>query len=61
MAAYRNDYSKQEDRALWILHEIRHKMARRSLQAAAINKSARDLIRMRSLSNLQVIKTSSPK
>ncbi len=58
MAAYKNDYSKQEDQALWMLHEIRHKMARRSLRAETINKSARELIRKHRLSNLKVIKTS---
>ena len=61
MAAYRNDYSKQEDQALWMLHEIRHKMAKRPLRAETINESARELIRKRCLSNLRVVKTSSSK
>jgi hypothetical protein len=56
MAAYKNDYTKQEDQALWTLHEIRHKMARRSLRPETINKSARALIRKHRLSNLKLIK-----
>ena len=54
MAAYRNDYSKQEDQALWMLHEIRHKMAKRPLRAEKINKSASELIRKRRLTNLKL-------
>jgi hypothetical protein len=57
MEVYKNDYSKEEDLALWVLHDIRHKMARRGLSAADINKSARDLIRKRRLSNLRLVRT----
>ena len=61
MAAYKNDYSRQEDQALWMLHEIRHKMARRPLRAEKINKSARELIRKHHLSNLKLVRISVPK
>ena len=54
MAAYKNDYSKDEDFALWNLHEIRNKMARRELRADAINKSAREIIRKYRLSRIKV-------
>ena len=57
MAAYKNDYTKEEDLALWTLHEIRHKMASRALRSEAINKSAKELIRKRGL-NLRVLKSS---
>ncbi len=57
MAAYRNDYTKEEDLALWTLHEVRHKMARRGLRVDAINRSARELIRKHRLSNLKLRKT----
>lgn len=57
MEVYKNDYSKDEDLALWILHDIRHKMARRGLCADTINKSARDWMRKRRLSNLRLVKT----
>jgi len=60
MAVYKNDYSKQEDQALWILHEIRHKMARRSVRTKVINKSARVLISKYRLSNLKLAGTSQP-
>ena len=53
MAVYKNDYSKDEDFALWRLHEIRHKMAGRGLRPEAINKAARELIRKYRLSKLK--------
>ena len=56
MAVYRDDYTKEEDQALWTLHEIRHKMARRSLKPEVINRSARELIRKRKLTNLKLVK-----
>jgi len=61
MAVYKNDYTQEEDQALWMLHEIRHKMARRSLRAETINKSAKDLIRKHRLSNLKLVKSSRSK
>jgi len=54
MAVYKNDYSKDEDFALWRLHEIRHKMAGRGLRPEAINKTARELIRKYRLSKLKL-------
>ncbi len=58
MAAYRNDYTKEEDLALWTLHEIRHKMARRTVSADVINRSAKELIQKRRLTNLKLLKSS---
>lgn len=54
MAAYKNDYSKEEDVALWQLHEIRHKMAQRGLRSQAINKAAKNLIRKYHLAKLKL-------
>ena len=45
MAVYKNDYSKNEDFALWRLHEIRNKMAKREIRPDLINQSARQIIR----------------
>lgn len=56
MAAYKNDYSKNEDQTLWILHEIRNKMARRGLRPKTINKSAKDLVRKHRLSHLKWVR-----
>lgn len=56
MAVYKNDYSKDEDFALWRLHKIRHKMAVRGLRPEAINKAARELIRKYGLSKIIVRK-----
>ena len=58
MAAYRNDYTKEEDLALWTLHEIRHKMARRTVSPDVINKSAKELIQKRRLTNLKLLRNS---
>ena len=54
MAVYKNDYSKDEDFALWRLHEIRHKMARRELCPQVINKAAQELIHKYHLSKLKL-------
>ena len=54
MAAYKNDYSKDEDFALWSLHEIRNKMARRRQRPETINKAARQLICKYHLSKIQL-------
>ena len=54
MASYRNDYSKKEDLALWTLHEIRHKIGPRATHAETINRSAKELIRKRRLTNLKL-------
>jgi hypothetical protein len=56
MAVYKNDYTKEEDMALWTLHEIRHKMARRTVRPDVINRSAKELIQKRRLSNLKFFK-----
>ena len=56
MAVYKNDYTKEEDMALWTLHEIRHKMARRTVRPDVINRSAKELIQKRHLSNLKLLK-----
>ena len=57
MATYKNDYSKNEDYALWNLHEIRSRIARKGLRSAELNKSARTIIRKYHLSRLKLIKT----
>jgi len=56
MAAYRNDYTQTEDLALWMLHEIRQKTVRRTLRPDTINRSARELIRKRGLTNLRLLR-----
>jgi predicted kinase len=56
MGVYRNDYSKEEDLALWMLHEIRHKMARRAVCSDVVNRSAKELIKKRRLTNLKLFK-----
>ena len=58
MAAYKNDYTKEEDFALWTLHEIRHKMARRAVNPDDINRSAKELVQKRGLSKLKLLKRS---
>ena len=58
MAAYRNNYTKEEGLALWILHEIRHKMAHRPIRPDVINKSAKELIQKRRLTKLKLLRSS---
>jgi hypothetical protein len=53
MAVYKNDYTKKGDSALWLLHEIRSKMAKRPLDADALNREAEDVIKKYRL-NLKV-------
>ena len=55
MGAYKNDYTKEDDLALWILHEIRHKTAPRAVRAETINRAAKELIRERRLTNLRLL------
>ena len=57
MALYKNAYTKQEDQALWLLHEIRYKMSCRKLNAKLINKSAKKLIDATGMSKLKFIKS----
>ena len=56
MAVCKNDYSKEEDLAMWVLHDIRHKMVERGLSVDAINKSARDFMRKRRFSSSRLVK-----
>ena len=57
MAVYRNNYTKQEDFALWILHEIRYKMSsRKTFNAETINKSAKKLVSSSRMSRLKFLK-----
>ncbi len=58
MAANRNDYTKEEDLALWTLHEIRCRMAHRPIRPDAINKSAKELIQKCRLTKLKLLKSS---
>ena len=44
MAAYKNDYLKNEDFVLWRLHEIRNKMAKRKVLPDVVNRAARQII-----------------
>ena len=42
MGTYKNNYNKQEDEALWELHEIQHKLSEeyKSMSVNEINKGA---------------------
>lgn len=42
--AQSNDYRKDEDFALWQLHEIRHEMATKPIDIEQINQSARKVM-----------------
>ena len=57
MGVYKNEYSKNGDTALWNLHEIRNRMARKGLRYEDLNNSARTIIRKYGLSRLKLVKT----
>ncbi|RJP33255.1 MAG: hypothetical protein C4527_04940 [Candidatus Omnitrophota bacterium] len=55
MKHYNNDYSREEDFALWQLHEIRHSMAVENLSPQQINKNAQQVIKEYQLNNLKTV------
>lgn len=58
MQTYKNDYTQQEDYALWELHELRNKMANESLEFNKINEDAAQIISRYELKNVKLIKKS---
>ncbi len=44
MVHYKNDYSKEDDTALWQLHEIRHQIAEQRQSPEQINTTGFQLI-----------------
>ena len=56
MAAYKNDYTQDEDYTLWELHEIRRKMASGKIDPIAINKNAEQIIKRYGLKNLKIMR-----
>lgn len=58
MAHYKNDYSEEEDKALWQLHEIRHRLAEQRQSPEQINTTGLQLIIKYKLHNLKIITSS---
>jgi hypothetical protein len=56
MAAYKNDYSKNEDYSLWELHQIRKSMTIDVNTIKDINMNAHKIIKNYNLKNVKVIK-----
>ena len=54
MAAYKNDYKKEEDEMMWELHEIRKKMAAEKLTAEEINAKTSELLKKYDMEKLSV-------
>ena len=58
MVHYKNDYTKEEDAALWQLHEIRHQLAEQHQSSEQINTTGFQLITKYKLNNLKIITSS---
>jgi hypothetical protein len=54
MATYKNDYSQKSDFTLWLLHEIRSKMAKQGINAEELNNQAKEILKKYQLSNLKI-------
>lgn len=54
MAAYKNDYKKEEDEMMWELHEIKKKMASEKLTAEEINAKTSELLKKYEMEKLLV-------
>jgi len=54
MRAYKNDFIKDEDFALWQLHETRSKIAAQNSSYDEINKTAESIIKKYSLKKLKI-------
>ena len=55
MGAYKNDYTKEEDRMLWELHEIRHELAEQHQSPEQMNTTGRQIIAQYHLNNLKIV------
>jgi len=55
MGAYKNDYTQEEDRMLWELHEIRHELAEQHQSPEQINTTGRHIIAQYHLNNLKIV------
>jgi hypothetical protein len=55
METYNNDYTKEEDRMLWELHEIRHALAEQPQSPEQMNTTGRQIIAQYHLNNLKIV------
>lgn len=54
MINYKNDFTKDEDFALWQLHEIRSKLAARKISCDEINNAGQTIIKKYNLKGLKI-------
>jgi len=54
MRAYKNDFTRDEDFALWQLHETRSKIAAQNSSCDEINKTAESIIKKYSLKKVKI-------
>jgi|APCry1669188970_1035186.scaffolds.fasta_scaffold253153_2 hypothetical protein len=55
MGVYKNDYTKEEDRMLWELHEIRHALAEQHQSPEQINAIGHQIIAQYHLNHLKIV------
>ena len=54
MRAYKNDFTKDEDFALWQLHETRSKIAAQNSSCDEINKTDESIIKKYNIKKLKI-------
>jgi|GEM_PF-898948 len=54
MRAYKNDFTKDEDFALWQLHETRSKIALQNSSCDEINKTAESIVKKYNLKKIKI-------
>jgi hypothetical protein len=59
MEPYKSEYTKEEDAALWQLHEIRKLIAEKKMTAERINSAGNQVIKQYKLKNLKVVRKAS--
>lgn len=55
METYNNDYTQEEDRMLWELHEIRHALAEQHQSPEQMNAIGRQIIAQYHLHHLKIV------
>jgi hypothetical protein len=54
MPTYKNDFTKDDDFALWQLHEIRNKIAAQNSSCEEINKTAESILKKYSSKKIKI-------
>ena len=58
METYNNDYTREEDYMMWVLHEIRNKIAGKNLSCNEINSNGEYIVKKYGLVNIKSLDVS---